>query len=124
MCCEGPGISPVAAEDAEVVSLLDDQYARMVLALTYEEALAADALVERLDVAPSTVYDRLDRLVDHDLITAQQQLDPNGNHYKTYRARLDQVVVDLTADGFEVNIDREPSDPADRLTDAFDDLRR
>lgn len=124
MCGEDPGISPVASEDAEVVSLLDDQYARLVLALTSEEPLAADALTDRLDAAPSTVYDRLDRLVDHDLITEQQQLDPNGNHYKIYRARLDQVVIELTANGFEVIIDREPSDPADRLTDAFDDLRQ
>lgn len=124
MCGEDSDSSIVDADDAEVVSLLDDEYARMVLALTYEEALAADALVDHLDAAPSTIYDRLSRLTDHDLVTEQQQIDPNGHHRKTYQARLDQVSVSLSGDGFEVRIDRKPTDPADRLTDAFDDLRQ
>lgn len=121
---EDSDISTVDSDDGEVVSLLDDEYARMVLVLTYEEALAADALVDRLDAAPSTIYDRLSRLADHDLVTEQQQIDLNGYHRKTYQARLDQVTVSLSGEGFEIRIDREPTDPADRLTDAFDDLRQ
>lgn len=121
---EDSDISTVDGDAAEVVSLLNDEYARMVLVLTYEEALTADALVDRLDAAPSTVYNRLSRLTDHDLVTEQQQINPNGHHRKTYQARLDQVSISLSGDGFEVRIDREPTDPADRLTDAFDDLRQ
>jgi DNA-binding transcriptional ArsR family regulator len=120
---EGSTVVAIDADDADVVALLDDEYARATLVLTYREELAADDIAECLDAAPSTVYDRLSRLTDHDLVTEQQQLDLGGHHYKTYRARLDCVVTELTADGFEVRIDREPSDPADRLTAAFDDLR-
>ncbi|MFC6736653.1 helix-turn-helix domain-containing protein [Halolamina salina] len=123
MSGEGSTVVAIDADDADVVALLDDEYARATLVLTYREELAADDIAERLDAAPSTVYDRLSRLTDHDLVTEQQQLDLDGHHYKTYRARLDCVVAELTADGFEVRIDREPSDPADRLTAAFDDLR-
>lgn len=123
MSGEGSTVVAIDADDADVVALLDDEYARATLVLTYREELAADDIAERLDVAPSTVYDRLSRLTDHDLVTEQQQLDLGGHHYKTYRARLDCVVTELTADGFEVRIDREPRDPADRLTAAFDDLR-
>jgi DNA-binding transcriptional ArsR family regulator len=113
----------IDADDADVVALLDDEYARAALVLTYGEALPADEIADRLGAAPSTVYDRLDRLTDHDLVTEHQQLDPDGHHRKTYRARLDRVVTELTAEGFELRIDRRPTDPADRLTAAFEDLR-
>lgn len=124
MVGEDTGVVAVDADDAEVVSLLDDEYARAVLLVTYEQARAADELVERLDAAPSTIYDRLSRLAEHDLVVERQRIDPGGHHHKTYRARLDHVVVDLTPEGFEVTVDRKPTDPADRLTDAFDELRR
>jgi len=112
----------VDATDAEIVSLLDDEYARALLVVTYEEACAADDLVERLDAAPSTIYDRLSRLTEHDLVAEHQRIDPDGHHHKTYRARLDRVVVEFDADGVAVTVDREPTDPADRLAAAFDDL--
>lgn len=124
MVGEETGVVAVDADDAEVVSLLDDEYARAVLLVTYEQPRAADELVERLDAAPSTVYERLSRLTEHDLLVERQRLDPDGHHHKTYRARLDHVVVDLTPDGFEVTVDRRPTDPADRLTEAFDELRQ
>lgn len=124
MVGEDTGVVTVNANDADVVSLLDDEYARAMLFITYDQALAADDLAERLDAAPSTVYDRLSRLTEHDLVVEQQQIDLDGHHRKTYRARLDRVIVDLTPDGFEVTIDRKPTDPADRLTDAFDQLRQ
>lgn len=113
----------VDATDAEIVSLLDDEYARALLVVTYDDARAADDLAERLDVAPSTVYDRLSRLTEHDLVVERQRIDPDGHHHKAYRARLDRVVVEFAADGVEVTVDREPTDPADRLADAFDALR-
>lgn len=123
MSGEGSAVVAIDADDADVVALLDDEYARAALVLTYREELSADDLAERIDAAPSTVYDRLSRLTDHDLVAERQQIDPDGHHHKTYRARLDQVVAELTAEGFELRIDREPTDPADRLTAAFEDLR-
>lgn len=124
MVGEDTGIVTVNSKDAEVVSLLDDEYARAVLLVTYEEASTAEELVERLDAAPSTIYDRLSRLTETELVAEHQQIDLNGHHRKMYRARLDHVVIELTSDGFEVRIDRKPVDPADRLTNAFDDLRQ
>lgn len=123
MSGEGSAIVAIDADDADVVALLDDEYARAALLLTYREELSADDLADRIDAAPSTVYDRLSRLTDHDLVAERQQIDPDGHHRKTYRARLDQVVAELTTEGFELRIDREPTDPADRLTAAFEDLR-
>jgi len=122
MSGEGSAVA-IDADDAEIVALLDDEYARAALVLTYREELAAADLAERLDVAPSTVYDRLSRLADHDLVSERQRIDPDGHHHKTYRARLDRVVAELTAGGFELRIERTPTDPADRLTAAFEDLR-
>lgn len=119
----GPPEVTADAAEAEVVSLLDDEYARALLVVAYDEARAADDLAEVLGAAPSTVYDRLSRLREHDLVVERQRIDPDGHHHKTYRTRLDRVVVEFGADGVEVAVDREPTDPADRLSAAFDDLR-
>lgn len=117
------GVGAVDADDADVVALLDDEYARAVLVMTYKQAWAASDLADRLDTAPSTIYDRLSRLTAQDLVVEQQEIDLDGHHYKTYRACVDRVVIELSTDGFEITIDRTPTDPADRLTDAFDQLR-
>jgi hypothetical protein len=110
--------------DVAVVSLIDDEYARAVLVSTYGQTQAATDLAERLDAAPSTVYDRLERLMERNLLVERQEIDADGHHRKAYRARLDRVVVNLTADGVEVRVERKPTDPADRLTDAFSSLRQ
>lgn len=110
-------------EGSDVVALLNDEYARAVLRETYDRARPVEDLIDRVDAAPSTIYDRLSRLTETDLVVERQAIDPDGHHHKTYRACLDQVLIELTADGFTVHIDRTPTDPADRLTDAFDRLR-
>jgi DNA-binding transcriptional ArsR family regulator len=119
----GPPEVTADVADAEIVSLLDDEYARALLVVAYDEARPADELAETLGTARSTVYDRLSRLGEHDLVVEHQEIDPDGHHYKTYRTRLDRVVIEVAADGVEVAVDREPTDPADRLSAAFDTLR-
>lgn len=107
-----------------VVSLLDDEYARTILVCTHADAMSAEELSEACDAAPSTVYSRLERLHEHDLVTERQAIDPGGHHYKTYRARLDRVTIDLTDEGLIIEVERVSRDPADRFTGLVEGLRR
>lgn len=110
-------------DEDEIFEILDDGYARDILIETRSGPVSADELSEVCDVSPSTVYRRVERLQEHDLLEGQQRLDPDGHHYEVYTARLQRVTVELTEDGFIVEIDRtEPADAADRFTELFEEL--
>jgi predicted HTH transcriptional regulator len=107
--------------DEELLSLLDDEYARTILVATREEGQSAQALSELCGADDSTIYRRIERLAERDLLEAQQQLDPGGNHYKTYSARLERVEIRFHDDGITIEVDRrEPA--ADRFTRLYEEF--
>jgi predicted transcriptional regulator len=107
----------------DVVDLLDDEYARAILRATSVQPLSADELSEQCDMSPPTVYRRLDRLQEQDLVAAQQQLDPDGHHYEVYAARLSRVTIDLDRGEFDLDVERTEQDAADRFTELFETLQ-
>lgn len=110
-------------DEDEFFSLLDDSYARAILVETREDPRSAEDLSEEIGASESTVYRRIERLRERDLVEGEQRLDPGGHHYEVFAARLERATVELTADGFVVDVDRtEPSDPADRFTNLYEEL--
>ena len=111
-----------ASDVDEVVDLLSDAYAWRILVHTREEAKSVDALSDACDADESTIYRRVERLQDADLLTDDQMLDPDGHHYKVYAANLDAVHVSLEAEGFEVDVERREA-PADRFTRLYEGFK-
>ena len=109
-------------ENAEVISLLDDEYARAILVETSREPLSASALAERCDASPPTIYRRIEQLQDRDLVVERQQLDPDGHHYKTYRTRVERVTVEIEDGDCTIDVSRREVDAADRFTRLFEGL--
>ncbi|RJT07531.1 helix-turn-helix domain-containing protein [Halococcus sp. IIIV-5B] len=107
----------------EITDLLDDPYARDILAETSKEPLSAKMLTQRCEASLPTIYRRIDRLQDHDLLAAHQQIDPGGHHYKTYQARLKRVVISLDSGTYTVEINRTEQGAADRFSDLVEGLR-
>lgn len=109
-----------------VVDVLDDPHARAILVRTADGALSADELVDASEASRSTVYRRIRRLVELDLLTESQELDPEGDHFNTYRARLDRVTIDLGTDSFHVEVDRRAveDDAVDRLNRLYERLQQ
>jgi DNA-binding transcriptional ArsR family regulator len=118
--------SPAMDEDAEsvdrVVDLLGDDYARDILVHTREEAKSVDALSDACDADPSTIYRRVERLQEADLLTDEQRLDPGGHHYKVYAASVREVRVRFDPGGVEVERDRTET-ASDRFTDLFEGFK-
>lgn len=110
-------------ELSEIADLLDDSYARDILAETSIEPRSAKMLSEHCDASLPTIYRRIERLQEHDLLTAQQQLAPDGNHYKTYEARLERVSIDLTNGTYTVKITRTKQGAADRFSDLVEEMK-
>lgn len=116
----------VPAALVSVVAALDDACAREILVLTADRPRSADELAAQTDASRSTVYRRINDLVDLDLLTESQELDPSGNHFKTYQARLERVSIDLTENGFEIRLERRKieDDAVARLNRLTERLKR
>lgn len=110
-------------EVREIAALLEDEYAHAILIHTSTGEMSATDLSEACDASVSTIYRRIERLQEHDLLAEQLNLDRDGHHYKTYTARLDRIEIELAEDGFEIEITYRPEDAADRFTDLFEGLR-
>ena len=118
----------VVSEDfdgAAILALLEDDYAREILTATSAQPMSADQLTERCDASDSTIYRRVDRLKEHDLLEEQTQFDPDGHHYSVYVSRLQSVDVTFEDDECQVELHRRTpaeEDPADRFTRMWQDL--
>ena len=107
--------------DEELLTLLDDENARTILVETREQPRSVDSLSDRCGADDSTVYRLVARLQERELLTEHQEIDPDGNHYKTYAARLERVEIQFTDDGVRIEVDRrEP--PADRFTRLYEEF--
>ncbi|WP_324662271.1 ArsR/SmtB family transcription factor [Haloarcula sediminis] len=95
---------------AELFGLLDDEYAREILACLVEEPKSARAIGDACDCSRPTVYRRLERLCDAGLVASSMQYDADGHHRKVFRSRLAGVSVELTGDGWTVAVDAVGSD--------------
>jgi DNA-binding transcriptional ArsR family regulator len=112
-------------DDEEVLALLDDDYARAILTETSAEPMSAQTLSERCDASVTTIYRRIDRLRDCDLVEEQIRPQPDGNHYKVYTSRLESFSVRFEDGELRADVTRtEPAeeDPADRFTRMWEDL--
>lgn len=105
----------------EMFDTLADESARAILTATADERQPATTLAQTIDAANSTVYDRIDRLLEVGFVEERTHVGDDGDHHSTYRATSDRSNVRSTPDGLEVETGTVGRDTtADRL----DDLRR
>lgn len=107
----------------EILALLDDSYAQEILRQTRNNAMSAKELSETCNISISTVYRRAERLVECGLLAERRIPQSDGNHYSMYEARLDELTIRLTDDGFEVTVsERAAGNLADRFTEMWEGL--
>lgn len=100
---------------SDVFDVFGDSLARRILVLASERPVSADDLAEQLDVSRPTIYRRVNALADYDLLTEQQQLDADGNHYQTVETTLKQIVFEIEDGGYNVSLEMRQS-----LADQFE----
>lgn len=106
----------------EVLALLEDEYARAILAALTNEPMSASELCTACDMSDPTAYRRLERLEAANLVTDQQVVDADGHHFKEYVATVEDVTVIFDDGTYEVSVTRSPTDPSDRFTELFEGL--
>ena len=106
----------------ELLSILDDKYARPILVAASAEPKSAKALAEVCDASLPTIYRRLNTLEAYDLIAKRTHPDNDGHHYSTYEATLQSVMIELDEEGLTADVSREPADTADQFTELWEGI--
>lgn len=105
-------------DETEILALLDDEYARAILGETSAQPMSATELSDRCDASRSTIYRRIDRLTDCDLLEERMRYDPDGHHRSVYASCLEEVRV--TFDDAEPVLEIERTETADEdVADRF-----
>lgn len=76
---------PTGLTHEHVLDALAKPHDRRILAATQPRPLEAKQVMEATDIAPSTVYRRINALRDHDLLQTQDTKLRNGNRIERYQ---------------------------------------
>lgn len=107
--------------DEELLDAIGDRQARRVLASTDPGPRSAKEIGEQLDLSLPTVYRRLDRLEELDLVTSKTFVAENGNHYEVFECNFDSTVISLDEDGYSVYVNRKEGLP-DRFSGLWEEF--
>ncbi len=104
-------------EPTDVFDLFGDELTRRILILASDHPLSADDAASMLDASPPTIYRRFNALHEYDLVKERQQIDKDGNHFKTFETTLNKVVLEIEDGGFNINLQMRKS-----LVNQFGDM--
>ncbi len=90
---------PAGVED--VLRVLGDPECLAILEATSEAAKTAAELVTQLEITCSTLYRKLDRLVDMSLLTVGYRPKADGHHPREFQLAIEEIYITLP-DGAEV----------------------
>lgn len=104
--------------DEELFETLMDPTSRTILA-ALGSAKTARELCEEEDLSSSTVYRKLDQLVDVGLVEESTRIRLDGRHASEYERQFDDVMLRVSEEGgFEAVLVND-DDPADRLANLW-----
>lgn len=106
----------------DLLALLGDEYVQAILALTSLGPMSASELGDEIDVDVSTIYRRVDDMLDHDLLVERTRIVEDGSHHNTYEANVGHVAIEVADGELTVGVERRES-PAERFTRIWDDIR-
>ncbi|MBB6646416.1 helix-turn-helix domain-containing protein [Halobellus ruber] len=114
-----------------VLDVLSDEYAREILAATSVKPMSAQQLAEACEMSEPTVYRRIERLREYDLLGERTEIRDDGNHHSVYTATLSELSVELDEGTFEATVQRrdtasfpgqQEDDTADRFASMWENL--
>jgi DNA-binding transcriptional ArsR family regulator len=106
-------------DEAELLALLEDEYARAILTATSAEPMSANTLSERCDASVTTIYRRIDRLLACGLLDERLQPQPDGNHYRVYTSRLGRFSIAFEDGERVIEVEERDRPPAEDTADKF-----
>ncbi|MFB6220471.1 MAG: helix-turn-helix domain-containing protein [Halolamina sp.] len=111
---DSPAEETVRAEGeiTELLAVLDDEDCRAVLKATGDEPLSAGELADVCDIPSSTVYRKVERLVDAGLLQEGVRIRASGKHTSEYSRCVERVALSIDDAGTELQVERTDSGSA------------
>lgn len=106
----------------ELLELLGQERVRQILAATSREPLSAKELSEECNVARSTIYRRVEEMIDRDLLVERTQLTADGSHHSVYEANITHLDVGIEDGDIEVGVHLR-EDAAQRFSRIWREIR-
>ncbi|WP_436901336.1 helix-turn-helix domain-containing protein [Halovenus halobia] len=103
-------------DEADVNQLFEairDPDSRAIIRETRSEALTAKELSERCDIATSTAYRKIERLVDVGILTEHVRFTSKTRHAHEYTHDIDSIELDVTNTGVSVVISEDVAEQTD-----------
>ncbi len=119
-----PSVDDDAADMEAVLGALYDEDCRSILdELT--EPRTAQELLGRCEIPRSTLYRKLDRLVEATLLREGTEIREDGSHANRYEVDFESVIVTRDADAeLGVEIERPAERADERLAEMWSEVRR
>lgn len=107
----------------ELIDLVTSEPTRSILAAGSDEPLSADELADACGVSESTVYRKAKVLKQHGFLDEDLQVDPSGNHQKTFETTLDSFTLRFVGGSIETTFHLE-RDFIDKFSAMWQDLEQ
>lgn len=122
---------PVGVNDSEpepdletVLGTLYDEDCRAILSELTEPKTARE-LLEQCEIPRSTLYRKLDRLVDATLLREGTEIRTDGSHASRYEIDFEEIVLTRSTDEeIEIQIERPAKRADERLAEMWSEVRR
>lgn len=119
-----PLVEDDAPEVETVLGALHDEDCRIVLA-ELTEPQTARALLERCEIPRSTLYRKLDLLVEATLVQEGTEIREDGSHANRYELDFEEIIVSRNEEGeLETEIERPARRADERLAEMWSEVRK
>jgi uncharacterized protein YdhG (YjbR/CyaY superfamily) len=106
-----------------VIEVLASSQSRKILSAASVRPVSAEELEQICDVSLPTVYRRINVLVEYDLLSEEQAIDPEKGQYKRFSTDLKEVRLVVEDGGFDIQV-KLRRDTVDKLDEVLEDLSR
>lgn len=91
---------PTTIDDPSVLlAVLVDEHAQEILSATSRNSLSAEELESTCGLSMSTIYRKIDRLLELGLLNEQFRVSTEGRHRREFQANIDRVELTYTPEG-------------------------
>jgi len=104
-----------------IIEVLASNESRTILSAASVRPVSAEELEQLCDVSLPTVYRRINVLVEYDLLSEEQAIDPDKGQYKRFRTDLQEVRLVVEDGGFDIEV-KLRRDTVDKLDEVMQDL--
>lgn len=109
-------------ENDRLLALLGDDAVRGILTATDERPMSAQMLDQHCEASLTTIYRRIEALLEHQLLQSHTKVSADGNHYSLYEANVERLDVTLEDGDFDVELTRRDDAP-DRFRSIWDSMQ-